>query len=136
MTALKPVVATILAIAPNAPIGASHSTITSTLNTSFCRFSTARRMDSPAGPRPWTAKPTSSATSNTCSTLPSVRAEGSDLGMICWMNPAIPCDSAAWPANAAPLPTAPGLRCRSLPGLSRLPTINPIPSATDDIVRK
>ncbi len=67
-SAAVPVAPTTAAIAPNAPIGATHMIIDITRNTSFCRCSTPRRTGAPAAPMPCSAKPTSSATSRVCST--------------------------------------------------------------------
>ena len=52
VTALQPVCATTLAMAPNAPIGASHSTITRILKINRCRCSIPGRSVRPSHPVP------------------------------------------------------------------------------------
>src|SRR3982750_3274436 len=63
LRASHPVSPTTAAIAPKAPIGATHMTIASTRKTSFCRYPTPRSSGSPDRPIDWIAKPTSRAAS-------------------------------------------------------------------------
>lgn len=133
---LKLVVVMILVIVLNVLIGVSYSIIMSILNISFCRFLMVCRMDLFVGFRFWIVKLISSVMSNICSMLFLVRVEGSDFGMICWMNLVILCDFVVWLVNVVLFLIVLGLRCRFLFGLSRLLMINLILSVIDDIVRK
>ena len=80
--AAQPALPTTPAIAPNAPIGASHMMPARILNTSRCSTVTAFSTGSPLGPRACTAKPTIRATNSASSTDPSVSAEISVVGMM------------------------------------------------------
>ena len=80
--AAQPALPTTPAMAPKAPIGASHMMPARILKTSRCRTVTAFRTGWPLGPRAWTAKPTISATKSASSTEPSVSAESSVVGMM------------------------------------------------------
>lgn len=83
----------------------------------------------------WIPNPTSNATNSACSTLPSVTAENNVAGMMSAMNSMVPPADSAWPASWAPLPGSLGT-FRPVPGLIRLPTTNPMPSAIVDMIRK
>ena len=80
--AANPVLPTTAAIAPNAPIGASHRIMPRMRKTRACRFFTAAMIGAPLGPIFCSANPTRSAMNSTCSTLSPVKAEKKVVGMI------------------------------------------------------
>ena len=80
--AAQPALPTTPAMAPNAPIGASHMMPARILNTSRCSTVTKFSTGSPLAPRACTANPTSSATNRASSTEPSVSAENRVVGMM------------------------------------------------------
>ena len=86
MIAATPVLPTTAAIAPNAPIGATHMIIARMRNTSawICRI--APRIGVPFAPIFCSAKPTSRATNSTCRMLPSTSDDSSEVGMMPRMN--------------------------------------------------
>ena len=124
---------TTAAIAPNAPIGASHSTIDSTRNTIFCIVAIARSAGSAESPMRWMAKPTSSAMNSTCRTLPEVNAEKNVSGMMLLRKSMNPPD---FSAVLTYLSADPCLTVSPWPGWMMLPTTRPIASANVDMVRK
>ncbi len=134
-SAAVPVAPTTAAIAPKAPIGATHMIIAMTRKTNRCTCSMPRSTGAPAGPIAWRAKPASRATSRVCSTLPSVRAESMVVGIIPSRKSAVDCapPAAAW---AWPDLASAEVRWRPPPGSSRLPTSRPMPRATVDMARK
>ena len=77
-----PVLPTTAAIAPNAPIGASHRIMPRMRKTSTCSCLTANMIGSPFFPSCCSAKPTSSAMNSTCRTLGPVKALKNVVGMI------------------------------------------------------
>ena len=81
------------------------------------------------------AKPTSSATNRVCSTLPSVSADSSEVGMMCAMKSMVPPAACAFSASPAPA-FAFADRFIPLPGCSRLPTTRPMASAIVDMPMK
>ena len=119
LTASRPVAPTTPAIAPKAPIGASHRIITRMRNTSFWIRPTALMIGSPDLPIACSAKPTSSATNRVCSTLPSVSADSSEVGMMCAMKSMVPPAACAFSASPAPAPASAD-RFMPLPGLQQI----------------
>ena len=128
-SAFQPVSPTTAAIAPNAPIGATHMIMARTRNTSRWRWPIPRRIGSPERPIAWIANPTSSATSRVWSTCELVSAEKSVVGMM-------PSRNSTVPSASEVSGTSPPVRSRPLPGCSTLPTMRPIASATVDMSRK
>lgn len=80
--ASTPVSPTTAAMAPNAPIGATHITIDKILNTRRCRCPIPTSSGSPRSPSAWIPKPTSSATNTTSRTSPEVTEEKSVVEMM------------------------------------------------------
>jgi hypothetical protein len=128
-SAFQPVAPTTAAIAPNAPMGATHMIMARIRNTSRCRCAMPRRIGSTVRPIACNAKPANSATNSVCSTLPLVSAEKTVVGMIPSRNAAVPSSSPF--GGSAPL-----CRSRPLPGCRMLPTSRPMINATVDIARK
>ena len=79
--ASQPVSPTTAAMAPKAPIGATHMIMASTLKTTRWKMPMPRSADWPVAPRPWIAKPTSSATNSVDSTDSPTSGETSVVGM-------------------------------------------------------
>ena len=67
--------------------------------------------------------------------LPSVSEDSSEVGMMFWKNSIAPPDACAFSASSAPAHRVGG-DVQPGPGLMRLPTSRPMPSATVDIDRK
>jgi hypothetical protein len=73
---------TVKAMAPNAPIGAAHITM-ATMRKNICAAVPIRSVSGlPACPIALRAKPHSTETNSTCSTLPSANAPMNVLGMM------------------------------------------------------
>ena len=134
MSASTPVSPTTAAMAPKAPIGATHMIIESTRKTRRCRCPMPRRIGSPERPIACSAKPTSSATSSVWSTMPEVSEENIDVGMMpSRKSVVLPWPSAAW---AAPAAEVSGVIWRPSPGCRMLPTARPMASANVDMMMK
>ncbi len=118
-------------MAPNAPIGATHMIMASTLNTTFWKTAMPRRAASPVAPSACTAKPISSATNSVDSTDSPTSGETSVVGMMLVTKPVRP---------PSPSPPAGALyvvwMSRPCPGWMRLPTTRPIARAKVDMTMK
>ena len=125
-----PVAPTTAAIAPNAPIGATHMIIASTRNTTRSKCLTPRSTAWPDLPSPWIANPISSATNSVCSTISPTSGDTSVVGMMPSRNSVVVCASSV----AAGPP--PGVTIRPAPGCRRFPTTSPMISAKVDITTK
>ena len=92
-----PVAPTTAAIAPNAPIGATHMIIDSTRNTTRSKCLTPRSTALPELPSPWIANPISSATNSVCSTSSPTSGDTSVVGMMPSRNSVVVCASRSRP---------------------------------------
>src|SRR6476619_1394798 len=128
--AAQPALPTTPAMAPNAPIGASHMMPVRILNTNRCSTVTKFKTGSPLEPSACTAKPTSSATKRASSTEPSVRAENRVVGMMSMRK--LPDDSTSGTVYVAVDAAA----MSESPGVMRLPTSRPRNRANVDITMK
>ncbi|CAH0256300.1 hypothetical protein SRABI128_03036 [Microbacterium sp. Bi128] len=129
ITAWNPVLPTTAAIAPNAPIGASHRIMPRMRKTSAWKLRMPSTMRAPRSPMPCSAKPTSRAMNSACRMLPPVNAEKNVVGMMPRMN------SCVVVASGAASYVAPAMFSPS-PGWMMLPTTRPMTSANDDMTRK
>src|SRR6476469_3690809 len=128
--AAHPAFPTTPAIAPNAPIGASHMIPARILNTSRCSTVTAFSTGCPLAPRACTANPTSNATNRASSTDPDVNADTRVVGMMSSRKfPEVSTSGTVYVAVDAAVLSA-------SPGVIRFPTSNPRNRANVDITMK
>ncbi len=130
----QPVSPTTAAIAPKAPIGATHMIIDRMRKTTRSKCLTPRSTAWPELPRLWTANPTSSATNSVDSTDSPISGETSVVGMMPSRNSVVVCASPLAAFSAAARPAS--LITRPSPGCRMLPTSRPMISATVDIAMK
>src|SRR6478672_9177238 len=126
----QPALPTTPAMAPNAPIGASHMMPAKILKTNRCNTVTKFSTGSPLEPKACTANPTNNATNRASRTEPSVSAENNVVGMISIRKfPDVSTSGTVYVAVAA-------AAFRPSPGLIRLPTNKPRNNANVDITTK